>query len=232
MLIFRELEDLVLEVKGRIALLGLEDDVTLDERRLELLVQLVSYVNGMTWVAHAKLAAKVRVFLRSRYRYEEVAQAFNTTLKEAHKSISYAGQRLRRQVGSTLLLIREGRLDEAQRELALVTGAVDASSIFAGSIMGRFAPNKSAGVVLGDCRKELGFLSAFSRRNFDRIVSGLSEEKISQLLYIILSADPTYVQERVILLDCMVDGRMTVDDCIRALNDEFIFGSPGDGAGF
>ena len=232
MLIFREVEEMVSEVKGRIALLGSEEDATLDKRRLALLMQLVSYVNGMEWLSHAKLAAKVRVFLRSRFNYRQVAAEFGVSVKQAHKSISYAGDTLRNHIGGVCELIRSGDLVAAERELGVTTGMVDVSSLFVRGIMGRFQPTKCAGVVLSECRKELSFLSLFSSRVFDGLVASLSEEKMGHLMYIFSSVDTTYLREKGLIWSCVVDGSVSVDDCIRALNDEFIFGSPSDGSGF
>ncbi len=226
-LIFKEIEYAVFETKERIALLGSEQGATKMERRLKLLMRIVGYVNSMAWVSHAKLATKVRVFLQSRYRYEQVAVEFGISIKQAHKSISYAGQCLRRIIGGTLLLIYEDRLDGAEREFEKATGIMD-SSIFAPAITDRFKPRKSAGVVLSDCRKEIHFLLAFSQRHFETLADSVRDESIQHLLHILLSTDSTYLRERAILSDCIVAGTLSVDECIRALNGECIWGRMRD----
>lgn len=145
MLVFREIEDLVLEAKSKIATLGVESDLAIEERRLQLLMRLVSYVNGYEWLAHEKIRAKIKYFLRSRYNYRLVAEKFGLSISRVHKSMSYASDRLRRRIGGVLALIRSGHLDDAERELAMVTGTVDPASLFVRGVLERFKPEKDAG---------------------------------------------------------------------------------------
>lgn len=230
MLIFREVEELVLETKSKIMLLGSEQDMTLDKRKLQNLNRLVFYINGFTYLKHREIIAKVKTFLRSRYSYEAVAEEYGISKKQAHKSISYASEQLRRNVQSTVMLIREGHLDGAQRELDILTGVVDASSLFIGGITEEFPPRKNTGVVLGDdCRRELSFLSALSRKKFESIASTLDDRRLEHILYILLSSDKTYLREKELVWNCVVDGRLTVDQCIRSLNDEYIYSPLSDG---
>lgn len=232
MLIFKEVAELVSEVKNRIGVLGDQDDSTLDEKRLDLLMQLVSYINSMEWISHDSLSERVRLFLRTRYSYEQVALAFNMTRKDAHKSISYAGDRLRKRIGSALALIREGHIEAAKRELAMLTGGIDTKSLFIGDITDKFPPCKATGVLLGtDCRQELRFLCMFSQKTFDGAVARLDDRTLRHILYVLTSADVTYLRDKEFLWRCVVDGSMTVDECIRALKDDFIWGRVCDSQG-
>lgn len=224
MLIFREVDEIAHEVKGRIALLASEEDATRNEQRLELLMRLVSYINEFSWLKHRALVAKVKTFLRSRYSYQAVAQEHGMSVKQAHKCISYAGDRLRARIGGVLGLIRSGNFTAAERELAVLSGSVDASSLFVRDITERFSPVKDAGVVLGeDCRRELSFLCVFSKKRFDSAVARLDEKTVRHMLYILSSSDSSYFREKELLWNCVVDGSVSVDECIRALNDEFIW---------
>jgi predicted transcriptional regulator with HTH domain len=229
LLIFREVEEMVGEVKHRIGVLGDQVDATWDEKRLALLMKLVSYINSMTWLSHESLRQKVRVFLQSRYSYKHVSSEFGVSIKQAHKAVSYASQCLNRRIGSSLILIRQGHLEAAEREIAVVTGVIDSSSWFVGGITDRFTPRKSTGVALSDCRRELSFLSAFSQLRFEHIVASLSKDRIDHLLYVLLSLDPTYIRERSILWDCLVDCKSTVAECMESLNDEYIWSTLSDG---
>jgi|GEM_PF-2943943 len=222
MLIFREIEDLVAEVKGRVATLGGESDLSLEERRLQLLMRMVSYVNSYEWLSHHKIREKVACFLRSRYNYRLVAEEFGLPLSSVHKSISYASDRLRRRIGGVLALIRSGQLDDAERELVLVTGAVDPSSLFVRGILENFKPKKDAGVDLASCQREIRFLSHFTTRNMDRILSKIDTNKLSHVLYVLLKSDVTY-PERGILARCILDGEFDASEAIKRMNDQFIY---------
>lgn len=223
MLIFKEIESDIRHLRDRIEKLGSYENSSAADNQLRLLMQVVKYINSMRWLSHSKLRDKVRAFLQNHYSYEQVAVEFDISIKKAHKSISYAANSLRQQLGATLLLIREGKIDEAERELAMVTGTIDTTSVFVTGVTERFKPMKSPGVVFADCQKEIQFLRAFSLRNFDKIVTSLDEEKVSQLLYVLCSRDSTYVHERAILWDCLIDGKLSVNEAITALNNEFIY---------
>lgn len=234
MLIFKEVEEFVNEVKDRrITLLGSEEEPTLDERRLELLVRLVrEYINEFSWIKHRSLVDRVKTFLRSRYSYEAVAHEYGMSMKQAHKCISYAGDRLRARIGGVLELIRAGNVTAAKRELALLIGVVDAPSLFVKDVSDRFHPVKDAGVVLGeDARRELTFLSLFSRKSFEGAVARIDERTVRHILYILTSTDITYLREKESLWQCLVDGSRSIDDFIHAQNENFLWGRGSDSQG-
>lgn len=224
MLVFREVEDLVLEVRGRLTALGDEANSSLDEAQLQLLQKIVSYVNSMQWLSHEKMREKVRAFLRSRYTYREVAAQFGMSVSQLHKCISYAGNRLRQRIGGTLELLKAGNIVAAEREFAHATGTVDPSALFVRGTIERFAPpKKDDGVDLSTCERELSFLSYFSSRNIDKLLDTLDERKVRHLLYILLSTDSTYLSKRVTLIRCIVAGELKVSEAIRLLNEEYIY---------
>ncbi|MFI8711979.1 hypothetical protein [Brevibacillus brevis] len=223
MLVFREIEDLVSEVKGRLATLGVETDSILDEQRLRLLMKLVAYVNGFEWLSHEKTRAKVKVFLQGRYRYREVAEQLGVSVSSLHKCISYAGERLRRSIGGTLDLIKSGDLVGAEREFALGTGVLDSTNIFFRGIQERFEPVKDAAIDLAHCERELSFLSYFSSRNINRLIGTLDERRVCHLLHILLKGDSTYLHERNMLFRCILDGELDASEAIKLLKDEYIY---------
>lgn len=227
MLIFHEIEDLVAEVKGRIDTLGGESDLTLEERRHQLLMRIVSYVNSYEWLSHHKIREKVACFLRSRYNYRLVAEEFDLPLSSVHKSISYASDRLRRRIGGVLALIRSDNLDDAERELHLVKGAVDPLSLFVRGILENFKPEKDAGVDLVGCQREISFLSYFTTRNMNRILSKIDSKKLNHVLYMLLKSDVTY-PERGILARCILDGEFDASEAIKRINDQFIYSASSE----
>ncbi|MFT9485762.1 MAG: hypothetical protein ACH0QD_00055 [Tepidibacillus sp.] len=230
MLVFREIEELAAEVKSKIATLGDESDLPFEARRLQLLMRLVSYVNGYGWLRQEKIREKVRFFLRSRYNYRAVAEKFGLPLSRVHKTVSYASERLRRRIGGVLSLIRSGNLDDAERELAMVTGAVDPSSLFVRGILERFKPVKDTGVDLAACQREISFLSYFSTRNIERVVGKVDARKVNHVLYVLLTGDATY-PERGILARCILDGEFDASEAIKRINDEFIYSVPSEQSG-
>ncbi|RXT08833.1 hypothetical protein [Ammoniphilus sp. CFH 90114] len=223
MLVFREIEELVREVKSRLASLGVESDSKLDGQRFLLLQQVVTYVNSMVWLSHGKTREKVKSFLRSRYNYQEVAERYGVSVSQMHKCISYAGSQLRRRIGGTLLLIKSGALASAEREFALATGAGDPSALFVKGMHDWFDTVKDAGVDISTCDRELSFLSCFTNRNIDRVIDSLDPRKVSHLLYILLKGDITYVSERGILSRCIVDGELDALEAIALLKEDFIY---------
>lgn len=229
MLIFREVEELVREVKDRIAWLGSEEDATWDDRRLEFLMRLVSYINKFSWLKHRALVAKVRTFLRTRYSYQAVAEEYGITVKQAHKAISYASHSLRSQIGGVVDLIRSGHFTAAEREFALLTGSMHPSTWFLKEVTDRFHPVKNAGVVLGTAsRRELNVLRFYSKPGFDRAMAALDASTVQQILYILSSSDRSYLREKEWLYKCLIEDTATVDECIRALDDEFVWGAVSD----
>ncbi|QSO50158.1 hypothetical protein JZ785_14385 [Alicyclobacillus curvatus] len=233
MLIFKEIEELFNQVKERrITLLDLEGDARLDEQRLELLMGLAGFINEFSWLKHRALVAKVKTFLRSHYSYEGVAKEHGMTVKSAHKCISYANAQLRDRTGGVLELIKVGNVTAAKRELAVLNGVVDTSSFFVKDITDRFHPAKDAGVVLGeDSRRELTFLSLYSRKSFEGAVARLDERTVRHILYILMSTDVTYLREKESLWQCLVDGSRSIDDFIHAQNENFLWGRVSDSHG-
>lgn len=229
MLVFREIEDLVVGVKSRFATFGVESDLAVEEKRLHLLMKLVSYVNGYEWLSHEKIREKVAYFLKSRYNYRAVAEKFGLPRSRVHKCISYASDRLRRRVGGILALIRSNQLDDAERELAMVTGAVDPSSFFVRGILDHFVVERGVGVDLATCQREINFLSHFSSRNIGRIVGQVDARKLGHLLYVLCRTEDTlYAPERATLSRCILDGEFNASEAIRRVNDEFIYSNPSD----
>lgn len=227
MLVFREIEEMVQEVKGKLATLGDESDLSIEERRLQLLLRLISYVNRYEWLSHKKTREKIACFLKNRYNYRAVADRFGLPLSRVHKTVSYASERLRRRIGGVLALIRSGQLDDAERELALVTGAVDSSSLFVRGILERFKPVKDTRVDLADCHREISFLSYFTNRNIDRVLSKIDSKKLNHVLYVLLKSDATY-PERSILARCILDGEFDASEAIKRINDEFIYSASSE----
>ena len=231
-LLFREIEQMVSEAKAGLALLGSEDDVCLPECRLAVLSDLVTYIRSYDWLTHQALVEKIQTFLRSQYNYAVVAREHGLSLKQAHKSVSYANARLRSKIGGILHLIRSEHFTAAQRELAILRGTMPPSTWFLKEVSDRFQPAKDAGVVVSEVsRRELAFLRLFSQAGFARAVSSLQAPIVQHILYILSSSDVGYLREKDWLYKCLIEGTATVDECIRALDEEFVWGAPSNGPG-
>lgn len=219
---FRELEELVTEVRTATTALGLDEDLALEEKRLQLLMQLVSYVNSYEWLSHEKIREKVKCFLKSRYDYRLVAEQFGLPISNVHKCISYASDRLRKRIGGVLTLICSNHLVDAERELAMVTGGVDPSALFVRGILERIDCKKDAGIDLATCKREISFLSYFTNRNIDTLVESIDTKKLGHLLYVLVNSDSTY-PERGILARCIFDGELNASEAIEQIKAEFIY---------
>lgn len=224
MLIFKEIEEEVNEVKDRLAILGEEVDSSLDEQKLELLMRMVAYVNSYVWLSHGKTREKLGYFLRNKYDYRETAKKFEVSVKSLHVSVSYAANRLKKRIGGALALLRSGDIAEADREFALGTGALD-TNLFISPIHDRFAPVKNAGVDLADCENELGFLARFTQYHFGIVLDSLDRQKLEHLLYILSQNDRSYMSERSILYR-RLEGELKPSEAIDQLIDGYLYAAP------
>jgi hypothetical protein len=223
MLVFKEIEEAVRSVKGNLTTLGGEKDLILEEQRLQLLVRIVVYVNSFDWLSHDKTREKLNSFIQSRYNYRETAEKFGVSVKSLHVSVSYASSRLKKRLGSVLALLEVNEVIAAEREFLIGIGRSNPSDVFVGGIANLFSnPVKNTGVELSTCQRELSFLSYFTIRNIDRVISTLDRAKVCHLLYILLRNDTTYVSERGILISCL-EGELKASEAISLLKEDFVY---------
>jgi hypothetical protein len=224
MLVFKVIEEEVQEAKDRLAVLGEEVDTAQDEKRLDLLLRIVAYINSFVWLSHGSSRTKLKYFLQNRYDYRQTAEKFGVSVKSLHVSVSYAANRLKKRIGGALEQLQSGDLSAADREFALGTGALN-SNLFISAIHDRFAPVKNAGVDLSTCEKELGFLSRFTQHHFGRVLDSLDRQKLEHLLFILSQNDRSYMSERSILYRCL-EGEMEPSEAIDQLIDGYLYAAP------
>jgi hypothetical protein len=223
MIIFRELEEAVQTVHQRL-LRGSEVEDGLDAQRLRLLHDIAAYVRGYAWLSHTKSKERIKLFLKYRYQYGETAAALGVSRKSLEQSVSYAAKQLSRRIGdNTIDLIMEGQLELARQEFLLGTGALAPSDWFVGGIMERFPAKKDAGVALHAAGRELAFLLRYTRRQLDLAASSLDSRVMAHLLYVLSATDASYMQERNVLLQCLVSGTLSPGEALQQLQRDDIY---------
>lgn len=222
LLVFKEIEESVRSVQQRLAMLGDDADTTVDEYRLQLLMQIVKYVNGLSYLSHSASRAKLKLFLRNRYEYRETAEKLGVSVRSLHVTISYAAARLKKRLGCTLDLLLDGDLEAAEREFLIGTGG-SPPDLFIRGIAERYDLVKSADVDVSTCARELRFLKFYSESSFAALDNAVDERCVSHLLFILLCNDSRYVRERGILTRIMTD-ELDVTEGVRLLKEEFVYG--------
>ncbi|MGO4498599.1 hypothetical protein AB4114_22220 [Paenibacillus sp. 2RAB27] len=223
MLLFKDLELEVQVVKDRLGTLGEAGDRQLDKQRLDLLLLVVTFVNGMTWLSHEKTIVKVQFFLKNGYDYRLAARHFGVTVKSLHVTISYAATRLRGYIGAnTLEWIRDGRIEEAGRAFSIASGQVQLSDLLVQSVVERIKPKQDASVDLSHCEFELKFLLQYSSRLLERRLEVADLSCLQHLMYILLSNDSSFDFERGILQRLLM-GELNPEGAIRAIKRDSIY---------
>lgn len=229
-MIFRKLGDAVKslqEISDPFSGKAGSDEATLALKKLDLLMQLVSFANSYKYLSHKDIVVRTRVFLQCKYNYREAADLLGgVSLKSLRASVSYAAKRFEKKIGSkTIDLIMEGRLVEAEREFLLSSKTYRPTELFLDDVISRFPPSYGKGVDLGACKREMEFLYALSHRNIDRASASLDPVRVCHLLHVITSSASSFIRERDILTR-FIAGDLKVSEAISLLNGEYIYSSP------
>ncbi|SFL20920.1 hypothetical protein SAMN03159341_10419 [Paenibacillus sp. 1_12] len=217
MLIFREVEDFIAVTRAGLTLLSTYQADSSDDQRLVQLQRLASYIKSMEWLKHEAAKKRISVFLACQYDYRLAAQKLGIQIDQMHKSISYANKRLSGRIRGVLTLMKEGRWADAELEFQRLIGSHRPFEPFICGTVDRFKPRKSSTVNLIDCRREIEVIAHFTKRKLENILSTVDGVAMSHVLHILLSADPRYIAERLLLSQCIISGELKPEQVIGAI---------------
>ncbi|MEC1718737.1 hypothetical protein [Schinkia azotoformans] len=223
MIIFRRVEEAFRTTKSNLDTQLPEEELAIELEKMRLLSKIISYINSYQWLKHEQTRIKIREFLQSSYRYQEVAQKFGVTLNSLQVSVSYAAKKLEKQIGTALDLLLSGEIEAAEREFLLNTGQTVPSTWFLDGVLERLPqPNKKVSADLSVSERELRFLKLMTKKHIEEMVGTLDQDRMKHLLYILLQNDRSFISEREILIR-FLNGELDVKQVVQRFKNDNIY---------
>ena len=224
MLIFKEVSDLVIDTTKNLKLYKKQlitgDLKDLEEKKLELLQDIVAYISSLTWLKRQDSKKKIKFFLSHKFSYEDTAREFKTSVKSIQTSVSLANKTLKSVLGDNLLtLIKKGDLDKAYIQFGTVTGKIKLSNYILEGVLARILPpNNNESIILSDCKKELEFLRMFSTINLKEELKQLDSDKLAFLLHVLQCEDNNVYADKSLILNYLSKPNSSIDDLLYDLD--------------
>jgi len=201
MIIFRRLNNALIEIEGRIRLSSDNEELLLNQNKYDALRVILDYSNSLKWLSHKKTKEKVRYFLNCDMNYRKTAEFFQTGLNRIEVTVSYASSKLEKFIGaSTLTKILDGEIDEAMVMFTSNTTAQPYLSWFLPGVTERLpVAMYNPTYTIEECKHELWFLNFFSVQNASRLLDNCDTSKLSHTLYILASSQKKYKKQKEVL---------------------------------
>jgi hypothetical protein len=202
-MIFRDLLDMFTIVTSNLKNKNIFGaDRQLEHKKAEALKQIVDYAIELDWIKHQYSKDRLKYFFNSGFEYQITADHFGVSKNSIEASVSYSAKKFEKLIGgkATLNLIKKGQIEEAITQFNIATGKVNPDDWFIDGVNYALpTPKDGIPYKLQNFRKELNFLSLFSKVNFKALVKAQNQENLSHLLYILNSTESKYASERDIL---------------------------------
>ncbi|WP_427392321.1 hypothetical protein ACPVTF_15330 [Geobacillus icigianus] len=177
-----------------------EETRELELRKLNALMEIVSYVKSLAWLKQSQAKEKMRFLIKTKFNYERTKKEFNiSSINAVEVFVSYANKKLLEKIGKdTVDLILRGEVDSAMAQFRANTGHDHQNLDFFIPGIAKFLPHpeKHKFMLLTECEEELILLGNLSHFMVSSMFEKADKMKLAHLLYILNSEDKKYEAEK------------------------------------
>ncbi|MGJ9382845.1 hypothetical protein [Salipaludibacillus sp. CF4.18] len=191
MKILMELEKAVHETQENLKIVVDEEARALEHQKFNALMEIVTYVNSLSWLKQKNAKEKLRFLLKTKFDKDNAAVEFNTTKNAIEVSLSRSQKILSKRIGNdTIRLILAGKVDQAMAKLRESTNQGGQNNELILNGVFEFLPKSEKGAFLiEECGRELYLLGRLSRFNIKKNIGLVNQKKLAHVLYIMSRSD-------------------------------------------
>ena len=153
---------------------------------------LLRYIYDGDW-ARKSTREKLKAFILNKFDYKYVCKTFNTSRESFDVFLCRQDKRLSGIIGKPFELICKGEIEEGVRLFSSATGAVSIKrEIWYNTAEILPEAKIKEGLSLGECSKEIEFLTSISKIKLRERLSECDTEKLSHLLYLVSAKEDEY----------------------------------------
>lgn len=182
-------------------------------KRKDLLLELVRFVNGYTWLRNEEAREKVRLYLKGGCDYKYVYDKYKGESKSSYNSIQvsiiYASKQLEGKLGIKKengkdiidIIKTEDNLDKVELEVMKATGNYSIIDLVMGDVVNKIqTEEKDTEFKLTECLDELEFIRNNTHKYIKSIIeSKLDKEKLNFIFKMIEGSNTGSTDERFLI---------------------------------
>lgn len=185
------------------------------ETIIDLLEEIIEYMNSFAWLKKAKSKETVRFFLESDEDYDLLCEQYSITKDTAYNTIKWASKQLREKIGeNTISLIRDEYIEEARAAFYSGIGQLGIEKFVVSDLLEYLPEPKYTTYYLEDCKTELTILKNFSLSLIKQYTKAMDEKKMAFILFLLMGKSKKSDLYRPYLIQ-LLEGKIKVDDLIE-----------------
>ena len=164
-------------------------------RKMAVLSEIQGYIYHGNWTRESS-REKYIALIRSKWDYNLIAARYDTSRASLDVFVSRQEKRLKRTIGSALVLIEIGYIEEGLARFYADSGTLSKQE-FTYSMRDLLpaAENKDSFTV-SDCPEEIEVLRSICRSNVQEWLSDTDFDKLEYLMFLLETDDPAYQQQK------------------------------------
>ncbi|MBP1534373.1 MAG: hypothetical protein IK999_09640 [Ruminococcus sp.] len=164
-------------------------------RKMAVLIDIHEYIYHGNWTRESS-REKYIALIRSKWDYNLIAARYDTSRASLDVFVSRQEKRLKRTIGSALVLIEIGYIEEGLARFYADSGTLSKQE-FTYSMRDLLpaAENKDSFTV-SDCPDEVDILRSIRRSNVQEWLSDTDFDKLAYLMFLLETDDPAYQQQK------------------------------------
>ncbi|MGO4498598.1 hypothetical protein AB4114_22215 [Paenibacillus sp. 2RAB27] len=172
-------------------------------RRLNLLVEISSFIHGLDWLTPTYLRQRYATLING-MELGDVARLHGVSVDSLASSVSLLEHRLQLLLGGVVGFLMSGEIERAGDEFELRTGR-GSHPIFPSFVHSMIRPVEHRGVDVESCELEIELLSSLVLSQVEVRILSLDRQKLEHLLYIV-NNDIQYRTIHSLLMRCLEGG--------------------------
>ena len=182
---------------------------------IDLLEEIIEYVDSFDWLKKDKSKEKVQFFLESGEDYDLLCKQYGISKDTAYNTIRWASKQLRDKIGeNTVSLIKDGYIEEARAAFYQGTGRLGIEKFVVSELLEHLPEPKYTTYYLEECKTELTILRNFSLSIFKNYLKAMDAKKMAYILFLIEGKSKKSDLYRPYLIQ-LLEGKIKVDDLIE-----------------
>ena len=164
-------------------------------RKMAVLSEIQGYIYHGDWTRESS-REKYIALVRSKGDYKLIAERYQTTRESLDVFATRQDKRLKRTIGSALVLIEAGRIEEGLARFYADSGTLSKQE-FTYSMRDLLPKaEKKDSFTVSDCPDEVDILRSICRSNMQEWLSDADFDKLAYLMFLLETDDPAYQMQK------------------------------------